>query len=152
MTPLIRNEKVAELLEDEGQRRVTREYTGEAVAFIEREAKAARPFFLYLPHTAMHVPIFPHQDFVGSSRNGVYGDWVKEVDWSVGEVLKALKRMGVSQDTLVIFTSDNVGPGRRKEKWEESPVHFAEPKAEPLKEESGFPRLPGGLGGLKRVQ
>ena len=90
VTPLMRNEKVAELLEDEGQRRVTREYTGEAVAFIKREAKAARPFFLYLPHTAMHVPIFPHEEFVGSSRNGVYGDWVKEVDWSVGEVLKAL--------------------------------------------------------------
>lgn len=115
VTPLMRNEKVAQLLEDEGQRRVTREYTGEAVAFIKREARAAHPFFLYLPHTAMHVPIFPHEDFVGSSRNGVYGDWVKEVDWSVGEVLKALDSTGVSEDTLVIFTSDN-GPWASKGK------------------------------------
>lgn len=115
VTPLLRDEKVAELLEDEGQRRVTREYTEESVAFIQREAKAKRPFFLYLPHTAMHVPLFPHQDFVGSSRNGVYGDWVKEVDWSVGEILKALQESGVSEETLVLFTSDN-GPWASKGK------------------------------------
>ena len=113
--PLIRDEKVAELLEDEEQRRITREYTEEAVKFIEREAKAERPFFLYLPHTAMHVPLYPHQDFVGKSRNGVYGDWVKEVDWSVGEILKTLKSSGVSEETLVIFTSDN-GPWASKGK------------------------------------
>ena len=113
--PLIRDEKVAELLEDEDQRRITREYTEEAVKFIEREAKAERPFFLYLPHTAMHVPLYPHQDFVGKSRNGVYGDWVKEVDWSVGEILKTLKSSGVSEETLVIFTSDN-GPWASKGK------------------------------------
>lgn len=115
VTPLIRDEKVAELLEDEGQRRVTREYTEEAVAFIEREAKKENPFFLYLPHTAMHVPLFPHQDFVGSSDNGVYGDWVKEVDWSVGEILKGLRASGVDKETLVIFTSDN-GPWASKGK------------------------------------
>ena len=49
------------------------------------------PFFLYLPHTAMHVPLYPHQDFVGRSKNGTYGDWVEEVDWSVGQVLDALQ-------------------------------------------------------------
>lgn len=113
--PLMRDEKVAELLEDEDQRRVTREYTEEAVAFIEREAKAKRPFFLYLPHTAMHVPLYPHQDFVGKSRNGVYGDWVKEVDWSVGKILESLKKSGVAEETFVIFTSDN-GPWASKGK------------------------------------
>lgn len=115
VTPLLRDEKVAELLEDEGQRRVTREYTEEAVSFIEREARAEKPFFLYLPHTAMHVPLFPHKDFVGSSSNGVYGDWVREVDWSVGEILGALKTSGVERETLVIFTSDN-GPWASKGK------------------------------------
>ena len=82
VVPLLRDETVAELLEDEGQRRVTREYTEEAVKFIGEHKD--EPFFLYLPHTAMHIPLFPHQEFVGKSENGVYGDWVSEVDWSVG--------------------------------------------------------------------
>ena len=109
--PLLRDDKVAELLEDEGQRRLTREYTREAVKFIERNTD--KPFFLYLPHTAMHIPLFPHQDFVGKSNNGTYGDWVEEVDWSVGQVLDALERQHLEERTLVIFTSDN-GPWASK--------------------------------------
>lgn len=107
VVPLLRDETVAELLEDEGQRRVTREYTQEAVKFIESHKSS--PFFLYLPHTAVHVPLFPHPDFVGKSQNGTYGDWVEEVDWSVGEILNALRRSRLDQNTLVLFTSDN-GP------------------------------------------
>jgi arylsulfatase A-like enzyme len=113
VTPLLRDDKVAELLEDEGQRRVTREYTEEAVKFIEQNRE--RPFFLYLPHTAMHVPLFPHQDFVGTSDNGTYGDWVAEVDWSVGQVIAALRKHQLEKKTLVIFTSDN-GPWASKGK------------------------------------
>jgi arylsulfatase A len=109
--PLMRDEKVAELLEDEGQRRVTREYTLEAVKFINENKEG--PFFLYLPHTAMHIPVFPHQDFLGKSSNGVYGDWVEEVDWSVGKILEALRHNGLEKNTLVIFTSDN-GPWASK--------------------------------------
>ena len=82
--PLMHDVKVGELIEDEGQRRITREYTERSVAFIEDYAKSEHPFFLYLPHTAMHVPLFPHPDFAGKSNNGTYGDWVEEVDWSVG--------------------------------------------------------------------
>ncbi|MHC5056872.1 MAG: sulfatase family protein [Planctomycetota bacterium] len=111
--PLVRDDKVAELLENEDQRRITREYTEEAVRFIT--ANANRPFFLYLPHTAMHVPLFPHRDFAGKSRNGTYGDWVEEVDWSVGQVLDTLKRLGVERNTFVLFTSDN-GPWASKGK------------------------------------
>jgi arylsulfatase A-like enzyme len=107
--PLMRDEKVSELLEDEDQRRVTREYTEEAVKFIESNANAEKPFFLYFPHTAMHVPLFPHPDFAGKSNNGTYGDWVEEVDWSVGQVLETLKRLKLEKNTLVLFTSDN-GP------------------------------------------
>ena len=107
VVPLLRDDKVAELLEDEGQRRVTREYTEEAVKFIEESGD--KPFFLYLPHTAMHVPLFPHEDFVGRSKNGTYGDWVEEVDWSVGQILDALRENKLAENTLVIFTSDN-GP------------------------------------------
>jgi len=111
VVPLLRDEKVAALLEDEGQRQVTRDYTTEAVKFISQERD--RPFFLYMPHTAMHVPLFPHESFQAASRNGVYGDWVKEVDWSVGEVMKALKKNDLDKNTLVIFTSDN-GPWASK--------------------------------------
>ena len=111
VTPLLRDDKVAELLEDEQQRQVTRQYTEEAVKHIQTGADTDRPFFLYLAHTAVHIPIFPHQDFVGKSRNGAYGDWIAEVDWSVGQVLDALRETKQDTDTLVIFTSDN-GPWR----------------------------------------
>ncbi len=113
VTPLLRDAAVAELLEDEGQRRVTRAYTEEATSFIRKHRE--QPFFLYLPHTAMHVPLFPHQDFVGKSQNGVYGDWVQEVDWSVGRVLETLRELDLAKKTLVIFTSDN-GPWASKGK------------------------------------
>ena len=111
VVPLLRDDKVAELLEDEGQRRVTREYTLEAVKFIEESS--GKPFFLYLPHTAMHVPLFPHEEFAGKSKNGTYGDWVEEVDWSVGQILDTLRENKLAENTLVIFTSDN-GPWASK--------------------------------------
>jgi arylsulfatase A len=113
VVPLLRDDKVAELLEDEGQRRVTREYTEEAVKFIAQSND--KPFFLYLPHTAMHVPLFPHEDFAGKSKNGTYGDWVEEVDWSVGKILDALRKNDLAENTLVVFTSDN-GPWASKGK------------------------------------
>lgn len=113
VTPLLRDDKVAELLEDEAQRRVTREYTEEAVRYIKSHADGDKPFFLYLPHTAVHIPVFPHQDFVGKSRNGAYGDWIAEVDWSVGQVLDAVRDSKLDKNTMVIFTSDN-GPWRSK--------------------------------------
>ena len=111
VVPLLRDDKVTELLDDEGQRRVTREYTEEAVKFIE--GASGKPFFLYLPHTAMHVPLFPHEDFVGKSKNGTYGYWVEEVDWSVGHILDTLRKNKLAENTLVIFTSDN-GPWASK--------------------------------------
>jgi arylsulfatase A len=111
--PLMRDTEVAELLENEGQRRITREYTEEGIRFITKNKD--KPFFLYLPHTAMHVPLYPHKDFVGKSKNGTYGDWVEEVDWSVGQILGALKELKLEENTLVIFTSDN-GPWASKGK------------------------------------
>ena len=113
VVPLVRDEKVQELLDGEGQDRVTERYTDEAVKFI-REHKD-RPFFLYFPHTAVHVPIHPGAKFQGKSQNGRYGDWVEEVDWSVGRVLDTLRESGLDQNTLVVFTSDN-GPWLSKGK------------------------------------
>jgi len=87
------------------------ELTRRAVKYIEDSAKASprRPFFLYFPLTAPHYPIVPAQEFKGKSRAGDYGDFVVQVDWTIGQVLEAIQRAGVADDTLVIFTSDN-GP------------------------------------------
>ncbi len=89
------------------QSRLTGEYTRRAVAFIE--AHRERPFFLYLAHAMPHVPLFASERFHGRSRQGLYGDVVEEIDWSVGQILAALRRLALERDTLVIFTSDN-GP------------------------------------------
>jgi arylsulfatase A len=105
--PLVQNDRVIETVTPEGQNRLTERYTEEAVKFI-REHKDA-PFFLYLPHTAVHVPIHPGDRFRGKSPCGIYNDWVEEVDWSVGRVLDTVRELGLTQRTLVFFSSDN-GP------------------------------------------
>jgi len=103
--PLMRDEEILRRTPD--QRELTRLYTEEAVKFI-REKKDA-PFFLYLAHSMPHVPLFRSARFEGVSARGLYGDVVEELDWSVGEVVRALKEAGVDRNTLVLFTSDN-GP------------------------------------------
>jgi len=103
--PLLRDEKVVEAPAE--QDKLTALYTDEAVKFIT--ASKDRPFFLYFPHTAVHVPLHPGKAFEGKSANGRYGDWVEEVDWSVGRVLQALRELKLDSTTLVLFTSDN-GP------------------------------------------
>jgi uncharacterized sulfatase len=86
---------------------LTRRYTEQAVAFIEQHRE--RPFFLYLPHTFPHIPLHVGRDRLGRSAAGRYGDVVEELDWSTGEVLDALDRVGVARNTLVVVSSDN-GP------------------------------------------
>lgn len=105
--PVLRDEKVAELITDDRQTSITERYTREALKFISDNTD--KPFFLYLPHTAIHTPIFPGKDFQGKSGNGRVGDWIEEVDASTGRILDALRESGIADDTLVIFTSDN-GP------------------------------------------
>jgi len=107
VVPLLRDEKIAELMDGEGQRRMVELYTKEAVDFIGRNKD--QPFYLYFAHNAVHTPIYPGAAFAGKSQNGRFGDWVEEVDWSVGQVLDALRSQGLDKDTLVVFTSDN-GP------------------------------------------
>lgn len=103
--PLVRDGKVVEAPAD--QDTLTARYTDEAVKFIT--ASKDKPFFLYFPHTAVHTPLHPGEKFKGKSANGTYGDWVEEVDWSVGRVLDTLRELKLSERTLVLFTSDN-GP------------------------------------------
>ena len=107
VVPLLRDDKVAELLTDEQQRCIVERYTDEAVGFIK--ANQTKPFLLYLPHTAVHTPIYPGAAFAGKSANGRFGDWVEELDWSVGRVLDTLRELKLAERTLVVFTSDN-GP------------------------------------------
>ena len=103
--PLYRNEELVEQPAD--QTTLTRRYTEEAVKFVQSHAD--RPFFLYFPHSFPHVPLFASGKFSGTSRRGLYGDVVEEIDWSVGQLLDAIRRAGLDKNTLVFFTSDN-GP------------------------------------------
>lgn len=103
--PLLDGEKVAALNPDQSQ--LTTAYTERAVDFIERNRDQS--FFLYLAHSMPHVPLFVSEKFKGHSRQGLYGDVLEELDWSVGRVLGALEKHRLLNDTLVIFSSDN-GP------------------------------------------
>ena len=104
-TPLIVDGKQIESEPDQGE--LTRRYTEKAVSFIKDHLK--EPFFLYFAHTFPHIPLYTNARFEGTSKRGLYGDVVEEIDWSVGEVLKALRENGLDENTFVIFTSDN-GP------------------------------------------
>jgi arylsulfatase A-like enzyme len=103
--PLMRDEQIIERPAD--QNTITRRYTEEAIRFIRD--KRDKPFFVYLPHSLPHIPLFASEDFRGKSIRGLYGDVVEEIDWSVGQVLDTLRELKLDQKTLVIFTSDN-GP------------------------------------------
>ena len=103
--PLMRDDKIVERPAD--QHTLTKRYTEEAVKFIR--ASKDRPFFLYLPHTMVHVPLFASEKFRGTSPRGLYGDALEEIDWSVGQVLQTLRELKLEKQTLVVFASDN-GP------------------------------------------
>jgi arylsulfatase len=101
------NEKVRELWTLDDQSELTALYTERAIRFIEENSRS--PFFLYIAHSMPHVPLAASPRFRGKSRQGLYGDVMMEIDWSVQEVMNALKQQGIEDNTLVIFTSDN-GP------------------------------------------
>ena len=103
--PLIEGERVIEYNPDQTQ--LTTWYTERSIRFIEKNKD--QPFFLYLPHSMAHVPLFVSDKFKGKSEQGLYGDVMMEIDWSVGQILSTLKRLGIDKKTLVIFSSDN-GP------------------------------------------
>ncbi len=102
---LLRDDKILETNTDLST--LTPRYTTEATKFIHKNK--SRPFFLYFAHTYPHVPLFASMNFAGHSSRGLYGDVVEELDWSVGQVLTALRKEGLEKNTLVFFTSDN-GP------------------------------------------
>jgi len=101
------NQKVAEIRTLEDQDGLTTKYTERALKFID--AHANEPFFLYVAHSMPHVPLGVSTKFRGKSEQGMYGDVMMEIDWSVGQILSALEKHGIKENTLVIFTTDN-GP------------------------------------------
>lgn len=109
--PLMRNNEIIEYPVD--QSTLTKRYTREAVRFIEKNKD--EPFFLYLPHTMPHHPLFVSENFAGTSGNGLYCDIIQEIDWSVGEIVKALKENGLDKETFILYCSDN-GPANRFKK------------------------------------
>lgn len=106
--PLIQgNDIINPAVSPADQTQLTTQYTEHAVDFINRNKD--KPFFLYVPHSMVHVPLFVSDKFKGKSSRGIFGDVVMEVDWSVGQINAAIKKNGLGANTLVIFTSDN-GP------------------------------------------
>ncbi len=106
--PLIEgNEKIRELKTIDDQSELTTMYTERAVRFINQNKKD--PFFLYLAHSMCHVPLAVSAKFKGKSQQGLFGDVIMEIDWSVGEIMKALDQNGLTKNTLIVFTADN-GP------------------------------------------
>ncbi|MFM1768198.1 MAG: hypothetical protein RJA22_727 [Verrucomicrobiota bacterium] len=108
--PLLRNGAVVKRVLPEDQQSLVEIYTDEAVKFIAERKDT--PFFLYLPHNAVHFPVYPGRKWAGQSPHGIYSDWVEEMDWSVGRVLDAVRQHGLAGRTLVVFTSDNGGTPR----------------------------------------
>lgn len=104
--PLINGNKV-ELIMGDDQTMLTKTYTERAIDFIQRNKN--QPFFVYLPHSMPHIPLYASEQFNGHSEKGIYGDVIEEIDWSVGQINKTLKELDLDENTLVIFTCDN-GP------------------------------------------
>jgi arylsulfatase A-like enzyme len=106
--PLIdKNEIINPMVTGQDQEQLTTQYTEHAVEFIEKNKE--RPFFLYVPHSMVHVPLYVSDKFRGKSKSGLFGDVMMEVDWSVGQILDTLRKHELDKNTLVIFTADN-GP------------------------------------------
>ena len=103
--PILHDETEIERPAD--QHTITRRYTEKAVEFIR--ANRERPFFVYLAHSMVHIPLFASSEFTGRNPAGLYSDAIEEVDWSVGRIVATLQELGLQERTLVVFTSDN-GP------------------------------------------
>ena len=100
----------------DSRRTIDRELTEHAIGFMQRNSKAGKPFFAYVPFTQTHIPVLPHPDFDGKTGNGAYADMLAEMDFNVGSILDEIDRLGIADDTIVIWMSEN-GP-------EEAPSYF----------------------------
>jgi arylsulfatase A len=122
MSPLELYDQDAMIEDPVVQETLTQRYTEQALTFIEDSVEQEQPFLVYLPHSFPHVPLHTTAPFEGQSDAGLYGDVVETIDWSMGQLLAKLESLGIDDNTLVIFTSDN-GPW-----WEGSPGPFRDRK------------------------
>ena len=120
--PFYRNKKLIESGPD--QQFLTKKYTEETIRQIKN--RGDKPFFIYLAHNMPHKPLHASPEFKGKSKLGLYGDVIMELDWSAGEIVRTLKKEGIYENTIIIFTSDN-GPavgsakplrGKKAQTWE----------------------------------
>jgi arylsulfatase len=121
--PLFEGNEIIDSLDDQSE--LTTQITEHAIDFINRNKE--NPFFLYIPHPQPHVPLFVSEKYKGKSKNGLYGDVMMEIDWSVGEIMKSLRKNGIEENTMIIFTSDN-GPWLSYGNHSGSSGHFREGK------------------------
>ena len=113
LVPLMRDDKIVEYPAD--QSTLTKRYTEEAIHFIKSNRE--KPFFIYLPHSMPHIPVYASPEFEGKSEIGLYGDSIEELDWSTGRILDTLRELQLDRNTLVVYTSDN-GPWKlAKDSW-----------------------------------
>ncbi|WP_145171489.1 sulfatase [Gimesia aquarii] len=110
-SPILRNEEVV-VPQVQDWDAITGDYTREAIDWIEKHHR--QPFFLYLAHNMPHIPVGASKNFKNKSKNGPYGDTIEEIDWSCGQIFAKLKSLGLDENTLVVFTSDN-GPWIEKQ-------------------------------------
>lgn len=108
--PLVENTRVIGTVAQDQQQAIVETYTNAAVKFLKENKDES--FFLYLPHNAVHFPLYPGKNWVGKSGNGLYSDWIAEVDDSVGTILNTVRELGIDRRTLILFTSDNGGTPR----------------------------------------
>lgn len=108
--PLVENERAIERVRAAEQQTLTQRFTEKCLEFMQTNKD--RPFFIYLPYSAVHSPCYPAAEFHGKSNNGIHGDWVEEIDARVGAILNKVRDLGLSERTLVLFTSDNGGTKR----------------------------------------
>ena len=147
--PLYENETIIDTLTNQSQ--LTTQITERSVNFINRNKD--HPFFLYVPHPQPHVPLFVSEKFKGKSGRGLYGDVIMEIDWSVGQILNALKVNDLDENTVVIFTSDN-GPWLSYGNHAGSALPFREGKGtawEGGHREPFIIRYPNGLKGGRNI-
>lgn len=107
LVPLMRDEECIEFPAD--QATITRRYADEGIKFISQSVDAGKPFFLYLANTMPHTPLFASEQFLGKSKRGLYGDVIEEIDYNTGRIMDHLDKLGIADNTIFIFTSDN-GP------------------------------------------
>ena len=105
--PLMRNEQCIEMPAD--QRTITKRFTDESLSFIDQSIAANKPFFLYLAHSMPHTPLYVSEGFSDKSQGGLYGDVIEELDYNVGRIIDHLDEKNISENTFIIYTSDN-GP------------------------------------------